>query len=415
MAVSATDWFESQPIGKTARELWTDGYAFDYVSDAQLHAAKVADERIQMPGGDYKVIVVPECKFMPLETFKQLIALAEGGAKVIFEKDLPKDVPGLASLEKQRAELKRITEKIKPEIYGKGLLKANVGKGSFLLGWPEAFLDQITGSNPDLPSIGRAVSDGHYYFIANRTGTNYEGPLSLAGPAKSVVIMNPMTGKIGVAEFHIEPALMGENYPFRRTEVYLQLAAGESIILRVFANKKAEGPAWSYWPTNGHPIEITDQWNVKFITGGPIMPADLQLSKLASWTTSLDTNALAFAGTAKYETTFDAPDAVEKKVELNLGDVRQSARVKVNGKDFGTLVTPPFRVMVDNLKPTGNQLDVEVTSVAANRIRDLDRRGVQWKIFKDINIVNVNYRPFDASNWPLIECGLLGPVTLTRQ
>jgi hypothetical protein len=27
--------------------------------------------------------------------------------------------------------------------------------------------------------------------------------------------------------------------------------------------------------------------------------------------------------------------------------------------------------------------------------------------------VNVNYRPFDASNWPLTDCGLLGPETLT--
>jgi hypothetical protein len=38
---------------------------------------------------------------------------------------------------------------------------------------------------------------------------------------------------------------------------------------------------------------------------------------------------------------------------------------------------------------------------------------VQWKIFKDINFVNLDYQPFDASNWPLTDCGLLGPVTLT--
>jgi len=92
--------------------------------------------------------------------------------------------------------------------------------------------------------------------------------------------------------------------------------------------------------------------------------------------------------------------------------VRQSARVRVNGKDYGTLLTPPFRVVVDNLKPTGNSLEVEVTSVAANRIRDLDRRGVPWKTFRDINIVNLDYKPFDASHWPLTDCGLLGPVTL---
>jgi hypothetical protein len=56
---------------------------------------------------------------------------------------------------------------------------------------------------------------------------------------------------------------------------------------------------------------------------------------------------------------------------------------------------------------------VEVTNVAANRIRDLDRRGVRWRIFKDINFVNINYRPFDASDWPIRAAGLLGPVTLT--
>jgi hypothetical protein len=153
---------------------------------------------------------------------------------------------------------------------------------------------------------------------------------------------------------------------------------------------------------------------MKFISGGPALPADSQITKLASWTTFADPNAQAFAGMASYTTTFAAPDSsAGKNYFLDLGDVRQSARVKLNGKDYGTLITPPFRVVVDNLKPTGNQLEVEVTSVAANRIRDLDRRGVQWKIFKDINIVNVDYKPFDASNWPLTDCGLLGPVTLT--
>jgi len=188
------------------------------------------------------------------------------------------------------------------------------------------------------------------------------------------------------------------------------------------------------------------------------LPADFQTFKLASWTSFPDTNSQAFAGTAKYEITFDEPQnsgntaapqsrgnvsvanhtsgnivtaltddglpaaqlrqkiadvPARRTFEINLGDVRQSARVRVNGKDYGTLITPPFRVVVDNLKPAGNTLAVEVTSVAANRIRDLDRRGVKWKTFRDINIVDINYKPFDASNWPLTDCGLLGPVTLT--
>jgi hypothetical protein len=87
--------------------------------------------------------------------------------------------------------------------------------------------------------------------------------------------------------------------------------------------------------------------------------------------------------------------------------------VRLNGKDYGTLIVPPFRVVVDNLKTHGNKLEVEVTNVSANRIRDLDRRHVPWKIFGDIGIVDVNYQPLDASDWPLTNSGLLGPVTLT--
>jgi hypothetical protein len=186
------------------------------------------------------------------------------------------------------------------------------------------------------------------------------------------------------------------------------------VILRAFASDEVKGTTWNYWQPTGQPVEITGQWNVKFISGGPTLPADSQITKLASWTTFADTNAQAFAGSASYSIAFAAPPGDNKNYYLDLGDVRQSARVKLNGKDYGTLIVPPFRVVVDNLKPTGNQLEVEVTSVAANRIRDLDRRGVNWKIFKDINIVNVDYKPFDASNWPLTDCGLLGPVTLTE-
>ena len=62
--------------------------------------------------------------------------------------------------------------------------------------------------------------------------------------------------------------------------------------------------------------------------------------------------------------------------------------------------------------PRGNRLEIEVSSTAANRIRDLDRRGVPWRTFRDINFVSITYRPFDASQWPLHDAGLLGPVTL---
>jgi len=54
-----------------------------------------------------------------------------------------------------------------------------------------------------------------------------------------------------------------------------------------------------------------------------------------------------------------------------------------------------------------------VTNVAANRIRDLDIRHVNWKSFYEINFVNRDYHPFDASTWPIRESGLIGPVILS--
>ena len=51
-------------------------------------------------------------------------------------------------------------------------------------------------------------------------------------------------------------------------------------------------------------------------------------------------------------------------------------------------------------------------AVAANRIRDLDINKIEWRKFKDINFVNIDYKPFDASEWPAVESGLAGPVRL---
>ena len=411
MSVHARDWFEDQPIGRTAKALWERGYAFDYVSDAQLKTAKVEGGKIQMPGGKYQVVVVPECKFMPLETLQGLAALTENGATVVFAtgtlyyNHLP-DVSGKADLEARRVRFAKLLERMTPTYGQAGWGQASIGTGRVIMGdWVVALhvanvsAETMTGAG--LSFVRRSFDGGWNYFVANRSKTNFNGSITLGRSARSAAVLDPLTGGSGVAALN-KPA-----------QVHLQLQAGASAILRAFADKRVDGLVWSYWRTNGEPVEIAGPWSVKFIAGGPMLPPDLQAAKLASWTTFPDPNAAAFAGTAKYEIAFAAPNPAGKTFEINLGDVRQSARVKLNGRDFGTLITPPFRVVVDHLKPTGNQLEVEVTSVSANRIRDLDRRGVKWKNFRDINFVNLDYKPFTAANWPLADCGLLGPVTLT--
>jgi hypothetical protein len=214
-----------------------------------------------------------------------------------------------------------------------------------------------------------------------------------------------MTGKSGLATTR-NPKSGG-------SEVYLQLAPGESVVLRALESRRATGTAWKYWDTDGAPRPLTGKWQVKFIEGGPELPGPFSTERLASWTELGDASAQRFAGAALYTLTFDAPTNAAKDWALDLGKICQSARVRLNGNDFGTVFTPPFRINVDNLKRHGNVLEIEVTNVSANRIRDLDQRHVNWKNFRDINFVNINYRPFDASTWPLTDSGLLGPVMLT--
>lgn len=408
LRVEAQGWFEQQPIGKAAHKLWDAGYAFDYISDAQLMTAKVADGKVRVPGGDYKVIVVPECKYIPAQTFTQLLALADKGAVVIFENQLPQDVSGLKNLKAERAEFQKQRGKIesamKNYISGKNYGKGTVVAGELTMNLSNVLTPHERMTGEGLSFIRRSFDGGWNYFIVNRSGKDFDGWITLSRPAKAAVILDPMTGSSGVA------AQDGQG------KIHLQLTAGQSLIVRALTQSIANSgplPAWIYTESNSKPIQIAGTWKVHFVEGGPTLPADAQIDKLASWTTFADTNAQAFGGTAKYEITFDRPDVGSKYYYLDLGDVRQSARVTLNGKDYGTLITSPFRILTDNLKLADNKLEVEVTSVEANRIRDLDRRGVQWKMYHDINFVNINYKPFDASDWPLTDCGLLGPVTLT--
>ncbi len=397
--VHARDWFEGQAIGRAAEWLWNRGYQFDYISDQQLAEAVSGKGRLNVG----TAIVVPKCHFIPVETMNHLLALAKAGATVIFEDQLPKDVPGLFKLEERRAKLQAWSQQ------AESLTRANRSDAArVFVGGLETCLNEARVSRetmfdtPGLMCIRRADNEGRYYFIANR-GTNViDGWVPIATAARSAVILDPLSGKSGVAQIRAGSA--------GSAAVFLQLAPGESRIVRVLQNRKAKGSQWQYLKTNGAPVPLEGEWTVKFISGGPELPLPFKTRSLGSWATLGDTNAQRFAGTALYTLNFDAPAGLSKTIQLDLGNVCQSARVRLNGKDLGTLLTPPFRVTLDGVKKKNNTLEVEVTNVSANRIRDLDQRKVNWRNFRDINFVNINYRPFDASNWPLTDSGLLGPV-----
>jgi hypothetical protein len=100
-------------------------------------------------------------------------------------------------------------------------------------------------------------------------------------------------------------------------------------------------------------------------------------------------------------------------VILDLGGVREIAEVSVNGKPVGGILwKAPFEADVtDVLKAGVNRLEVKVTNLWPNRmIGDLQPSAAKRYTFTD-------YKPYTKDS-PLLESGLLGPVTLstvTRQ
>lgn len=396
---------------KAAKTMLDKGYAFDYVSDRFLTDVRASSDGLDTGSTKYRVVVVPKCRLMSLETLSRLIQLAQDGATIIVDGNLPSDVPGYGDLTNRRKLFAQVLGDIKfaateqPDIR-----KAIVGKGWFLIGDSLEDILKLAGVDREeivdtgICFIRRTHPQGHYYFLANLDGRSLDGWVTLSVKAESVGIFDPLSTKTGMADVR-----QGKN----GTEVYLQLQPGQSCILKTFSSKKIDGPKWRYLQESGEPYQIQGTWKVTFIEGGPNIPAGFEVNNLSSWTQLGDDEAKRFSGTALYSITFNGPTDKSDEWLLDLGRVCESARVKLNGHKVGTLFSVPFKISVGQfLRKGSNTLEVEVTNLSANRIADMDRRKVYWKKFYDTNFVNIHYEEFDASDWPLMDSGLLGPVRL---
>ncbi|TWT37633.1 hypothetical protein KOR34_25890 [Posidoniimonas corsicana] len=394
---SSESWLDRQPIGEAAAMLVDNGYGFDFISDAQLQQAVASgDNAIRLPGGEYRVVVAPKPEHMPLKSLAKLSELAQAGAKVVFWGGLPSSEPGLAGLE-ESDDWKNTTAMLKDS--------GDCLRGEDLL----TLLKQTTARGEQVPAglsiLRKKADDASLYMVVNTAGEPFDGWFAPAGQFEQAVLLDPMTGDTGVAE-----GRAGEN----GHELRLQLAPGESLFVRCEA-ASTEFPAWVYTGQDGQSIALDGPADVEFIAGGPTLPGPQRMDIVQPWTALDLADAQRFAGTARYAFEFDVPaEAAEGDWRLDLGEVAHSARVRLNGGEPRTLIGPTFQTQVGPLKSTGNRLEVEVTSTATNRIRDLDGRGIPWRIFKDINLVTIRYRKFDASGWPVQPQGLIGPVKLTK-
>jgi len=255
--------------------------------------------------------------------------------------------------------------------------------------------------------VARRVSDaGHDYFVANYSARPLEDWVPLGVRFTEIWILDPLDGRWGRGQ--VRRSASG------REEVYLQMSPGQSLLLRTRTRGPAStamGPEWPYVAPAGPPVFLLRVHGMQPLSGDAPAPRPQAEGRLGSWTESEDPALAKFTGTVRYKLQVHVDEPADEWW-LDLGDVRETARVSLDGKPLGTLWSRPFRLRLGALAPGSHELHVDVTSSAANRVRDLDQRKVDWKIMKDTNLVTLRYRPFDAASWAPQPSGLLGPVAL---
>lgn len=384
------------------------GYDMDYTSDQFIRTSTCVDGKIVTSGGTiYKALVVPGAQLMPDDVLAKLFQLADEGATIVFLDQYPEDVPGYANLEERRTSFQQIMKE--------GKAKEGSRKGRVLYGKDYAATLAQTGVKAEtmrsafgLSTIRRSNQDGHHYFISALKADDTEEWIPLGVNATSAMIFNPMNGETGKARLRQNNG---------NTEVYLQLHSGESLILKTFAASDVNVPNWVYVkPDAQKSIEIK-HWDFSFLESTPKITQQFELNGLQSWTELDAPEVKTTMGTGYYRATFDLDPKEWKATEnwmLDLGDVRESAYVKINGKDIATLWAVPFRCVIDtkDLRPGENMIEIEVTNLPANRIAEIDRQEIPWRKFKEINLVDRNYKKTGYGHWKPVESGLLGPVQI---
>ena len=243
-----------------------------------------------------------------------------------------------------------------------------------------------------LRAIRRQNDTGYHYFIANLTPRDIDADIPLAIPFQGATWYNPMNGDITSAIA-------------RNGKVRITLRSGESRILQTSA-QPVQYVAVAQPQTEQLPL--TGPWTLRFTEEAPRVSGTFRLPKLQTWETLSDSAAITM-GTGIYETTFRlTKEQAAQSWQIDLGDVRESARVYINGQFIGCAWAVPF------VLDCRNTLRIEVTNLPANRIADLDRRGVKWRKFNEINVVDIDYKRTTYDGWAPMPSGLNSEVKLVK-
>ena len=339
------------------------GFDCDYISERLLMGVEYKDGMLQTAAGTrYKGLVIPGSGHMPESVKAHIDSLKAQGAYIIY---------GTRAADLMAA--------AKPEA-----MKTECG----------------------LKAIRRKNATGYHYFIANLSPDDIEDKLPLAVSFKDAAWFNPLNGEIKPAN------ISGDS-------IAIRLRSGESMILQTYDEPLADNQnltAQSQKSIIKNQIVLDGPWKLSFTEEAPKVNQTFTLTKPQVWNTLDNDSAKVTMGTGVYTTHMKlSKKDLAGRWQIDLGDVRESARVYINGHFIGCAWCVPFVLDCKNaLKAGDNEIRIEVTNLPANRIADYDRRGIKWRKMEEINVVDINYKRTTYDAWESVPSGLNSEVRLLQ-
>jgi hypothetical protein len=393
-----TGLFGDRPVGDVP-----SGYAFDFVgADALANAFSVDHGDLTTKSGmRYRVLYLGgSSRMMTLPVLRRIGDLVEQGAVLVGKRPV-----GSPSLADDPAQFEVLAQALfghdaAPRRRGLGTIypSGNLAEAFAALKLTPDFGYEKPQADTRLLYLHRRLADGDLYFVSNRS----DRPETLAATFRTTgyapEIWDAVTGAVSQANFRAHDD---------STQVSLALPAYGSAFV-VFRKKDMQPSVTIGRAVAATLLTVRGPWRIAFqpLRGAP--PVAVQRD-LHSWSEDTNSGIRYFSGTATYTTSFDLPAtafAHGAPLTLDLGKVRELASVTLNGKDLGTVWTPPFRVDIGKAaRPGRNVLQIKVANLWVNRLIGDAQPDARVKYtFTTI--------PTYRADAPLRESGLLGPVVV---
>ncbi|MEN8155783.1 MAG: glycosyl hydrolase [Bacteroidota bacterium] len=384
------------------------GYAFDGCNrETLLERIMVKDGKLVLPHGpEYRAIILHETDLMTAELAEGLARLIKKGATVFGTKPLAS--PGLKGYTDNDAALHKAADMV----WGKGGAVSGMGADEMVdhLDLNPDFEYRVSKGTARLEYIHKREGKMEIYFISNQDPSAVKVVCTFRVNRMRPELWLPDQGKIEKA-----PVFLVKD---QRIEVPLQLDPYGSMFV-VFRQSLDMNQAET---TGNRPgvvnsarevvdsILLTGPWQVRF-PDGMGAPEQVVFNELTSWTADENSGIKYYSGTAIYHKYFHIPDHFfpdQNSIFLQLGDVREIARISINGKEAGILWKPPYETdITEYLSPGENRLEVHVVNTWTNRLIG-DQLLPQNERYTWVNCC----LPLTKES-ALMKSGLLGPVKLT--